>query len=235
MMNFPAFEGLAGKRLLVVGGSSGIGQAVAAMAAAHGASVTIVGRDAARLAEAAASIGGEGSALDMLDESAVEGFFAGNAPFDHVVITAAQLRSGPIRDLSLADARATFDSKFWGSYLVARHAKIVDGGSLTLTSGAGGRRPRAGRAAVAAATVAVETLTRVLASEFVPVRVNCVSPGLVDTPLLRSVRPASSPPPPQPVARVARPEEIGFQILACALNPFMTGAIVDVDGGLALT
>lgn len=229
------FDGLAGQHVLVVGGSSGIGQAVAAMAARHGASVTIVGRDAARLAAAVATAGGEGAALDMLDETAVEAFFASREPFDHVIVTAAQLRSGPIRDLPLADAKATFDSKFWGSYLIARHAKIADGGSLTLTSGAGGRRPRAGRAAVAAATVAVEALTRVLASEFAPVRVNCVSPGLVDTPLLRSVRPASSPPPPQPVARVASPEEIAFQILACALNPFMTGAIVDVDGGLALT
>lgn len=229
------FDGLAGQHVLVVGGSSGIGQAVAAMAARHGASVTIAGRDAARLAEAVATVGGEGAALDMLDEAAVEAFFASREPFDHVIVTAAQLRSGPIRDLPLADAKATFDSKFWGSYLIARHAKIVDGGSLTLISGAGGRRPRAGRAAVAAATVAVETLTKVLASEFAPVRVNCVSPGLVDTPLLRSVRPSDSPPPPQPVARVAKPEEIGFQILASALNPFMTGAIVDVDGGLALT
>lgn len=229
------FDGLAGQHVLVVGGSSGIGQAVATMAARHGASVTIAGRDAARLAEAVATAGGEGAALDMLDETAVEAFFASREPFDHVIVTAAQLRSGPIRDLPLADAKATFDSKFWGSYLIARHAKIVESGSLTLTSGAGGRRPRAGRAAVAAATVAVEALTRVLASEFAPVRVNCVSPGLVDTPLLRSVRPASSPPPPQPVARVARPEEIAFQILACAMNPFMTGAIVDVDGGLALS
>lgn len=228
------FDGLAGQHVLVVGGSSGIGQAVAAMTARHGASVTIAGRDAARLAAAVATAGGEGAALDMLDEAAVEAFFASREPFDHVIVTAAQLRSGPIRDLPLADAKATFDSKFWGSYLIARHAKIVEGGSLTLTSGAGGRRPRAGRAAVAAATVAVEALTRVLASEFAPVRVNCVSPGLVDTPLLRSVRPASSPPPPQPVARVASPEEIAFQILACAVNPFMTGAIVDVDGGLAL-
>ena len=229
------FDGLAGQHVLVIGGSSGIGQAVAAMAARHGASVTIAGRDAARLAAAVATAGGEGAALDMLDETAVEAFFASREPFDHVIVTAAQLRSGPIRDLPLADAKATFDSKFWGSYLIARHAKIAEGGSLTLTSGAGGRRPRAGRAAVAAATVAVEALTRVLASEFAPVRVNCVSPGLVDTPLLRSVRPASSPPPPQPVARVASPEEIAFQILACAVNPFMTGAIVDVDGGLALT
>ena len=229
------FDGLAGQRVLVVGGSSGIGRAVASMAAGHGASVTIIGRDAAKLAEAAAAFRGECAALNMLDEIAVEGFFADREPFDHVIVTAAELRSGPMRDFPLADAKATFDSKFWGSYLIAKQAKIRDGGSLTLTSGAGGRRPRAGRAAVAAATVAVEALTKVLASEFAPVRVKCVSPGLVDTPLLRSVRPSSSPPPPQPVARVAEPDEIAFQILACALNPFMTGAIVDVDGGLALT
>lgn len=237
MMNFPGLDGLAGKRILVVGGSSGIGLAVAQSAAYHGALVTLAGRDADKAKAAAASCGADatGAALEMTDEAAVSAFFAGTGPFDDVVVTAAQLRSGKVRDLPVETARATFDSKFWGSYLIARYARIADGGSLVLTSGAAARRPRAGRAPVVAASAAVEALTKVLAAEFAPIRVNCVAPGLVDTPMLRAARDPESPPPPQPVARVADPLEIAFQILACLVNPFMTGTVVDIDGGLSLT
>ena len=236
-MNFPGFETLAGKRVLVVGGSSGIGLATAQSAAHHGALVTLVGRDADKAKAAAASCraGARGAAFEMTDENAVAAFFADTEPFDHVVVTAAQLRSGTVRDLPVETARATFDSKFWGSYLIARYARIAGDGSIVLTSGAAARRPRAGRAPVVAASAAVEALTRVLAAEFAPIRVNCVAPGLVDTPMLRAVRDPASAPPPQPVARVADPMEIAFLILACLVNPFMTGTVVDIDGGLSLT
>lgn len=237
MNRAPAFSVLASRRLLVVGGSSGIGLATARLAAAHGTLVTVTGRSEQRAAEAAASIGNAatGATFDMTDEKAVEAFFAGNAVFDHIVVTAAEIRSAPIRDLPLEAARATFASKFWGPYLVARFARVAADGSLTLISGAGARRPRAGRAPVAAASLAVEALTRVLAAEFTPVRVNCIAPGLVDTPMLRAAREPHAAPPSQPVARAAAPEEIAFQILACAANPYMTGSIIDVDGGLAVS
>ena len=109
MMNFPGFEGLAGKRILVVGGSSGIGLAVAQSAAHHGAWVTLAGRDAdkAQAAAALCGAGATGVALEMTDEAAVAAFFAGADPFDHVVVTAAQLRSGKVRDLPVETARAT--------------------------------------------------------------------------------------------------------------------------------
>lgn len=237
MMDFPGFEGLAGKRILVVGGSSGIGLAAAQSAADHGALVTLAGRDPDKATAAAASCGAgaTGVAFEMTDEDAVAAFFAVTEPFDHVVVTAAQLRSGKVRDLPVETARATFDSKFWGSYLIARYARIADDGSIVLISGAAARRPRAGRAPVVAASAAVEALTKVLAAEFAPIRVNCVAPGLVDTPMLRAARDPASAPPPQPVARVADPMEIAFQILACLVNPFMTGTVVDIDGGLSLT
>jgi len=230
------FDALAGQRILIVGGSSGIGFAVAEAAARHGAAVTIVGRDRAKAATAAAALEGDvaATAFEMTDEPAVTAFFAANAPFDHVVVTAAQLHGGRVRDLPTELARATFESKFWGPYLIARHARIADHGSIVLTSGAGARRPRAGRAAVAASSAAIEVLTRVLASELAPVRVNCISPGLVDTPMLRAVRDPASPAPPQPVARVGDPAEIAFQFLACMLNRYMTGSVIDIDGGMAL-
>jgi NAD(P)-dependent dehydrogenase (short-subunit alcohol dehydrogenase family) len=237
MSGAPGFAAFASQRVLVVGGSSGIGLATARLAATHGAKVSVAGRNPDRAAEAAASIGAdtEYAAFDMIDEAAVEVFFAERSPFDHIVVTAAAIRSAPVRELPLDTARATFASKFWGPYLVARFARLTDAGSLTLVSGAAARRPRAGRAPVAAASAAIEALTRVLAAEFAPVRVNCVAPGLVDTPMLRAARGANAPAPQVPMARVARPEEIAFQILACAANPYMTGSIVDVDGGLATT
>jgi NAD(P)-dependent dehydrogenase (short-subunit alcohol dehydrogenase family) len=238
MSNTPNFANFLGQRILVVGGSSGIGLATAALAAQQSAQVTVAGRDPGKLDHALAAIGGARAArLDMIDPVAVEGFFATHDPFDHVIVTAAALISGPMRALPLEDARATFDAKFWGPYTIARYARIADHGSLTLVSGAAARRPRGGRAPVAAASSAVEALTKVLASEFAPIRVNCVAPGLIDTPMLRAARPAgtASHPPAQPVARAGHAEEVAFQILACAANPYMTGAIIDVDGGILLT
>ena len=235
-MAAPALADLAGQRVLVIGGGSGIGLATAQCAAAQGARVTIAGRDAAKLAAAVATLGEDAAiaSFDMTDAGQVESFFAGAPAFDHVVVTAAALHSGPVRELPLDKARAAFDSKFWGPYLVARFARIAGQGSLTLVSGAAARRPRAGRGAVAAASAAIEALTRVLAAELAPVRVNCVSPGLVDTPMLRAARAAIAPPPGLATGRIGRSEEIAFQILACAANPYMTGVIVDVDGGLSL-
>jgi NAD(P)-dependent dehydrogenase (short-subunit alcohol dehydrogenase family) len=233
MAGFPSFQMLSGARLLVIGGSSGIGLATARRAGAEGARITIASRNADRMDAARAQIGTgcETHVLDMTDAGAVDRFFDAHPPFDHVVVTAAALASGRVRDLPPATARATFESKFWGPYTVARAARIVDDGSLTLVSGAAARRPRAARAPVAAACAAIEALTRVLAAEFAPVRVNCVAPGLVDTPMLRAAIPPGGPPPSQPVARWGAADEIAFQILACACNPYMTGAVIDVDGG----
>ncbi|MBN8848560.1 MULTISPECIES: SDR family oxidoreductase [unclassified Sphingomonas] len=231
-----AFPMLAGQRVLVVGGSSGIGLAVARSAAAAGAGVTIAARDPGRLAEVVAHLGAGAARepLDTTDAAQVEAFFAAAAPFDHIVVTAAALRSGPVRDLPLEAARATFASKFWGPYLIARFARFSGEGSLTLVSGAAGRRPRAGRGPVAAACAAIEALTKVLAAELAPVRVNCVSPGLTDTAMLRAAGAAISVPPGLPAKRIGTPEEVAFQILSCAVNPYMTGAIVDIDGGMSL-
>lgn len=238
MSNTPSFASFLGQRFLIIGGSSGIGLATAALAAQQSAQVTIAGRDPAKLDHALAAIGGARAArMDMTDTDAVEGFFATHDPFDHIIVTAAALHSGPIHSLSLEDARASFESKFWGPYIIARHARITEHGSLTLVSGAAARRPRAGRAVVAAASSGIETLTKVLAAELAPIRVNCVSPGLTDTPMLRAARPAgtASHPPAQPIARAGHAEEVAFQILACAANPYMTGAVVDVDGGIQVT
>lgn len=225
-------------RVLVVGGGSGMGLATAELAAAEGAEVVIAGRSADKLKAAATRLGDhvEARLIDITDDASVEAFFAAGEVWDHVVVTAASFRAGPVKTLPMEDAYAAMQSKFWGSYRVARAATIAPGGSLTLVSGAAARRPAPGRAMIAAAAGAVETLTVGLAAELAPVRVNCVSPGLIDTPMLRAARGVDF----EAVARratrlgrVGRPEEAALQILACMANPYMTGAVVSVDGGYA--
>ncbi len=137
---------LAGQAVAIFGGSSGIGLATATAVHALGARVSLVSRTQARLAPAAAALGGaETAALDVRDAAAVTSFFAGRDPFDHVVVSAAELSVGPLRAQSLAEAHAAMDSKFWGAVNVAHAARIRAGGSLTLVSGMIGTRPPAPR------------------------------------------------------------------------------------------
>jgi NAD(P)-dependent dehydrogenase (short-subunit alcohol dehydrogenase family) len=229
-----------GARVLVVGGSSGIGLAVAEAAVGQRARVVIAGRTEARLRAAAEDLGGhvEARVLDATDAEAVDAFFATGEVYDHAVVTAAAFRSAPVRELPLETARAIFESKFWASYNVARAAAIAPEGSLTLVSGVASVRFSKGRAVVSAAAAAVESLTRGLALELSPIRVNCVSPGMVDTPMLRGARaPGAAEQVARertPVGRLGRPEEIALQILACMGNRFMTGSVVYLDGGYIL-
>jgi len=117
---------------------------VARSALDEGATVTIAGRNLYRLNEAAMLLGGVATTqIDTGDEAALGTFFANAAPFDHVLISAAQTPTGPIRTLPLADAHAAMESKFWGAYRTARLARIVPGGSLTFVSGFLSERPSA--------------------------------------------------------------------------------------------
>ena len=231
---------LEGKSVVVVGGSSGIGLATAALARAEGATVTIASRSAERLRAAADGIGARAIAADVTRDADVEALFKACGRIDHVVVTAAQLRTGPIRTLSIEDAKATMESKFWGAWRVARSADIAPGGSLTIVSGYFSIRPRPGVAIVSAANGALESLTRSLALELAPVRVNAVSPGLIDTPI-RAAMPEEArrkmleqSAAALPVRRVGAGEDIARQILAFMTIGFATGSIVFLDGGGSL-
>jgi len=229
-------------RLLVLGGSSGIGLATAAAAAEAGAAVTIASRSQAKLDAAATRLAGPHRAvvLDTGDEAAVERFFAGEEAWDHVVVSAAQTPTGPVRTLSLADAKAAMDSKFWGAYRVARAAKIREGGSLTFVSGFLSVRPSASAVLQGAINAALEALARGLALELAPVRVNAVSPGLIATPLWSAMpgdrRDAMFAGAAQrlPARRIGQPEDIANAVLFLATTPFATGSTVRVDGGGAI-
>ncbi len=233
---------LQAKRVLVVGGTSGIGFGTAQAALAAGAHVTIASRSPDKVADALSRLGAAaaGEVLDTGDDPGIAAFFARHAPFDHVAVTASKTKVAAVRDLPLEDAYQSFASKFWGAYRIARAARITDGGSLTLVSGFLSIRPRKGAAIQGAINGAVEALTKGLALEFAPVRVNCVSPGLVATEMFSGLagdarqsmfdNAASR----LPAGIVGLPEHIATQVIACMDNPYMTGSIIYLDGGGAL-
>ncbi|GAA0741640.1 SDR family oxidoreductase [Ideonella azotifigens] len=228
--------------VLIVGGSSGIGAATALAFAAAGARVTIAARNAERLAAVASRDKGriDTALLDMTDAAAVEAFFAQRPDFDHVVVSAAQTASGPVRKLPLADARRSMDSKFWGAYGVARAARITPGGSLTFVSGFLSVRPSKTAVLQGAINAALETLASGLALELAPVRVNTVSPGMVNTPiwdrLPDDARQATFDAAAKrlPAGRVGEADDIAQAILFLAGNGYATGSTVRVDGGGAI-
>lgn len=232
---------LNGQKVVVVGGSSGIGLATAALAKAEGAEVVLASRNAERLKAAADQIGATGIATDVTNDDSVANLFRSVGPVDHVVVTAAQLRTGPFKTVAMEDVRATMEGKFWGAWRVARAAEIRAGGSLTLVSGFLSIRPRPNSAIVSAANGALESLTRALALELAPIRVNNVSPGIIDTPIRAAMPEAArkemlaKTAAALPVRRVGEADDIAQQILAFMKNGFATGSVLYLDGGALVT
>ena len=232
---------LAGKKVVVVGGSSGIGLATAELVKRDGAEVIIASRNADKLKAAADKAGAKGVVVDVTNDQSVADLFKACGPVDHVVVTAAQLKTGPFKTVSMDDVRATMEGKFWGAWRVARTAEIKAGGSLTLVSGFLSIRPRPNSAIVGSANGALESLTRSLALELAPARVNCVSPGIIDTPIRAAMPEAArkemlaKTAAGLPVGRVGLGEDIALQIMAFMANGFATGSIVYIDGGALVT
>jgi len=231
-----------GQNVLVVGGSSGIGAAVAQMFVDERADVTIASRNAAKLESVAKRIGGgvRTATLDFTDDANVAAFFANAQAYDHVVVTAGETPTGPVRTLSLDDAYAAMNSKFWGAYRVARGASIREGGSLTLISGFLSVRPSKSSVLQGAINAALEALGRGLALELSPVRVNTVSPGLIATPLWSKLDAQAREKMYEgaaarlPARRVGQAEDVARAVLYLASTRYATGSTVLVDGGGAI-
>jgi NAD(P)-dependent dehydrogenase (short-subunit alcohol dehydrogenase family) len=233
------------KRVVVLGGSSGIGLAVAQLAASQGAQVVIASSSAERVQKAVESIGREaqGQAVDLSDERAVASLFSGLGLFDHLVFTAGDsLHLHDLASTDLQEARRAFDLRYWAALAAVKYGSpyIRKEGSIVLTTGIAGRRPRKGWVIAASVCGTIEALTRALAVELAPIRVNAVCPGMVRTNLWQNMsaeereRLFESVGNSLPVGRVGEASEIAQAYLFLMQEGFGTGQTVVVDGGAVL-
>jgi NAD(P)-dependent dehydrogenase (short-subunit alcohol dehydrogenase family) len=238
---------LNGQRVVVVGGTSGIGFAVADAAGQQGAEVVVVSSGTKKVEDALARLGPRtrGHVVDVTDEHVVERFFTDLGNLDHLAFTAGDWGGRTpveLHGLDLDQARALFDVRFWGALTTVKHAyrSISAGGSITLTDGMVAHRPRKGSPLASAVAGATEHLVGSLALDLAPVRVNAVCPGLVLTEIW------SGTPEEQrrtqirtmterfPLPRIGQPAEIAEAYLYLMRGGYTTGQVLQVDGGRGL-
>jgi NAD(P)-dependent dehydrogenase (short-subunit alcohol dehydrogenase family) len=237
---------LAGKTILIVGASSGIGLATARQTATLGAHVIMISRSTEKLVAAARDVHGsrEMHALDMRDEAAIAELLSHIHTIDHLVLTAVadeNKRQGRLTDLTVDQMERSFD-KFRGFFLVARAAvkKISENGSITFISGASALKPpREGMSVLAAVNAAIITFARALALELAPIRVSVVTPGAVDTAVWDAEQrhriKAWAESADLPARRFGQPDDVAEAIVFLMTNPYMTGHNLVIDGGLTAT
>jgi NAD(P)-dependent dehydrogenase (short-subunit alcohol dehydrogenase family) len=236
-------SGLDGQTVVVIGGSLGIGLETARLARAHGAKVVITARNVERLEAAGRELGAETAAFDTTDFSQLAAFFDGlPTPIDHVLVTGPGPYYAPLPELDLDRAREDIGSHLLLPIQLAKLAigKVRPGGSLIFMGGTGGRKSAPGMSVISALTAAGPALTRNLAVEIAPIRVNLIAAGFVDTPLsatllgdqlearreqLRETI---------PIGRVVGPEDIADLAVHLMTNTALTGATFDIDGGQQL-
>ena len=212
-------------RTIVIGGTSGIGKAVASALALRPGSVATASRS---------------TGLDVTDQAAVAAYFEAQSPVDHVVFTAGSAApGGAVTDVSIDAAKQAFDAKFWGAIATAGAAAkhIRPGGSITLTSGFLARRTVPGTYVKTAMNAGIEAVAKILAKELAPIRVNVISPGLTDTEAHAGMdaearqtmldRAARS----LPAGKAGAPEDLAQGYLFAIDTAFVTGAVIDIDGG----
>jgi NAD(P)-dependent dehydrogenase (short-subunit alcohol dehydrogenase family) len=231
---------LENKTVLIVGDSSGMGLAVARKSSRSDARVVIASRSPEKLKAAAQKIGGNvhWQVVDTTDEVLVSDLFERLGAVDHLVIPGSSVKTGTLREMPLADGLFTMQSKFWGPYLCAKYARINPGGSITFFSGILSRRPGRNDAVLASVNAAVEAMGRALAKDLAPVRVNVISPGMtagtdayLKMPETAREEMFSAIADRLPAGRVGRPEDVADAALLLMTNGFITGVVLDVDGG----
>jgi NAD(P)-dependent dehydrogenase (short-subunit alcohol dehydrogenase family) len=234
---------LDGQTVVVIGGSSGIGLETARRARAEGADLILTARDPDRLRQAGLDVGAATVAFDALDFDRLDRFFDEiSTPIDHVMVSGSGPYYAPLAEFDFEAGRRDVEAHLWLQVHVARNAatKVRPGGSLIFIGGTGGRRTAVGFTLISALTAAQPALTRNLAFEIAPVRVNLIAAGFVDTPLsavllgeqlderreqLRTTL---------PIGRVVGPDDIAALAVHLMTNTAVTGATYDIDGGQQL-
>ena len=227
---------LNGKTVIVIGGSSGIGAAVAKAAAARGAQVVLAGR---RLVSGVEN-GLRSEPVDVTDAASLQSLYETVGRFDHLVYTSGpSVRAKTLIETDLDEAQDNFNVKLWGALRAIQQALpfLDERGSISLTSGQLGRKLAPGQFIKVGINAATEALGKQLAKELAPRRVNVVSPGVIDTPayaglaedqrLAMFAKAGGA----LPVGRVGQAEEVAAAYVLAMKNGYMTGAVIDIDGG----
>jgi NAD(P)-dependent dehydrogenase (short-subunit alcohol dehydrogenase family) len=239
-------EELSGKRIVVLGGSSGIGLSVAQQVVARGGRAIIASSNADRVEQAMATLDGkaEGYTLDLSNERDIQTVFQKIGAFDHLVFTAGDtLQLNALEATDLTKARQAFELRYWAALAAVKYAipQIRKDGSIVLTTGIAGQRPRKGWTVAASICGTIEALTRALAVELAPIRVNAVSPGVVRTNLWNNMQEQDREAMYESVGkqllvgRVGEAREIARAYLFLIEEGYSTGQTIVVDGGALLT
>lgn len=232
-------KSLQDKTVMVVGRGSGIARAVALLAQSEGARVIVAGRDQGKLATAYRDTDVTAQAVDLTDDASIAALADRVGAVDHLVSTASARARGNLADLERRNLRLSFDTKVIGPTMLAKYfaPQINPGGSFVLFSGVHAFKLNVGYLGVGITNGAVDFLTRWLAVELAPVRVNAISPGVIDTGAWDSLGEdgkrdyfahiAAG----NPVRRIGTPEDVASAVLFAMTNTFMTGMTLKVDGG----
>jgi NAD(P)-dependent dehydrogenase (short-subunit alcohol dehydrogenase family) len=236
---------LNGKRVLILGGSSGLGFATAKAAAAEGAAVIIVSGNQQRINNALQELtaNAEGHVVDLSEEKNIKDFFAGIGKFDHLVYTAGEnIQLAMMKEVQVEQARQYFNLRYWGAFTAVKYGAphINKGGSINLTGGIASPRPGAGWSLGASICAAMEGFTRAMAVELAPIRVNLVSPGVVKTNLWNGMPDAEREHFYDTVGnslllkRVGEAADIAQAYIYLMKQSFATGQVLVTDGGAVL-
>jgi NAD(P)-dependent dehydrogenase (short-subunit alcohol dehydrogenase family) len=234
---------LLGQTIVVIGGSAGIGFETARRARAEGAKLILTGRNPERLQRAASELGASTVAFDATDFERLGRFFDElRTPIDHVLVTGPGPYYAPLAEFDAEKARRDVDAHILLPLEVARNAagKIRPGGTLLFMGGTGGRRTAAGFALISALTAALPAITKNVALEIAPIRVNLIAAGFVDTPLSAAILGEQLDTRREqlrmtlPIRRVVGPADVAALAVHLMTNTAITGATFDIDGGQQL-
>ena len=236
---------MSSQHAVIIGGSSGIGLGAARTLLARGFKVTITGRDEKKLKAAKASLTGEVAALAMnaADTESVQTTFKRIGALDHLIIALGSGKGvGPFATMAVDDVRQGFEEKVFPHFACAQAAlpTLAKYGSITFIAAVTAHAAMPGTSGIGAANAAVAALVPILAAELKPLRVNGVSPGIIDTPwwdfLPADQKSAAfaSYADKSPVGRVGTPDDVAQAIAFLVADSFMTGQTIICDGGLSL-